>query len=68
MKFKIVIHRYGLDEYGTARRTAVVRGFIDALTRGGRCFCTFDSTWVVFTKHLPKLGSILGFMTSPSLK
>ncbi|XP_071798111.1 conserved oligomeric Golgi complex subunit 6-like isoform X2 [Asterias amurensis] len=30
-----VLFRYGLDEYGTARRTAVVRGFIDALTRGG---------------------------------
>ena len=28
-------HRYTLDEYGTARRTAVVRCFIDALTRGG---------------------------------
>lgn len=27
--------RYSLDEYGTARRTAVVRGLIDALTRGG---------------------------------
>ncbi|KAK2573270.1 Conserved oligomeric Golgi complex subunit 6 [Acropora cervicornis] len=26
---------YTLDEYGTARRTAVVRCFIDALTRGG---------------------------------
>lgn len=24
-----------MDEYGTARRSAVVRGFIDALTRGG---------------------------------
>ncbi len=28
--------RYALDEFGTARRTAVVRGFIDALTRGGK--------------------------------
>lgn len=27
--------RYALDEFGTARRSAVVRGFIDALTRGG---------------------------------
>ncbi|TNN75132.1 Conserved oligomeric Golgi complex subunit 6 [Liparis tanakae] len=26
---------YTLDEFGTARRCAVVRGFIDALTRGG---------------------------------
>ena len=26
--------RYTLDEYSTARRGAVVRGFIDALTRG----------------------------------
>lgn len=24
-----------MDEYGTARRNAIVRGFIDALTRGG---------------------------------
>ncbi|XP_062578733.1 LOW QUALITY PROTEIN: conserved oligomeric Golgi complex subunit 6-like [Saccostrea cucullata] len=30
-----VLFRYSLDEYGTARRTAVVRGLIDALTRGG---------------------------------
>lgn len=27
--------RYTMDEFGTARRCAVVRGFIDALTRGG---------------------------------
>ena len=31
--------RYSLDEYGTARRTAVVRGLIDALTRGGGYKC-----------------------------
>ncbi|XP_030837791.1 conserved oligomeric Golgi complex subunit 6 [Strongylocentrotus purpuratus] len=31
-----VLFRYALDEFGTARRTAMVRGFIDALTRGGR--------------------------------
>ena len=30
-----VLLRYSLDEFGTARRTAIVRGFIDALTRGG---------------------------------
>lgn len=30
-----VLFRYSLDEFGTARRTAVVRGLIDALTRGG---------------------------------
>lgn len=30
-----VLFKYTLDEYGTARRTAVVRCFIDALTRGG---------------------------------
>ncbi|XP_033746599.1 conserved oligomeric Golgi complex subunit 6-like [Pecten maximus] len=30
-----VLYRYTLDEFGTARRTAVVRGLIDALTRGG---------------------------------
>lgn len=30
-----VLLKYTLDEYGTARRTAVVRCFIDALTRGG---------------------------------
>jgi len=28
--------RYSLDEFGKARRSAVVRGFIDALTRGGK--------------------------------
>ncbi|XP_061136859.1 conserved oligomeric Golgi complex subunit 6 isoform X2 [Syngnathus typhle] len=30
-----VLYKYALDEFGTARRNAVVRGFIDALTRGG---------------------------------
>ncbi|KAL3852068.1 hypothetical protein ACJMK2_015756 [Sinanodonta woodiana] len=30
-----VLFRYSIDEFGTARRTAVVRGLIDALTRGG---------------------------------
>uniref|UniRef100_A0A6I8QZY1 Conserved oligomeric Golgi complex subunit 6 n=1 Tax=Xenopus tropicalis TaxID=8364 RepID=A0A6I8QZY1_XENTR len=30
-----VLYNYTLDEFGTARRSAVVRGFIDALTRGG---------------------------------
>ncbi|XP_041348478.1 conserved oligomeric Golgi complex subunit 6-like [Gigantopelta aegis] len=30
-----VLFKYSLDEFGTARRSAVVRGFIDALTRGG---------------------------------
>ncbi|PVD24289.1 hypothetical protein C0Q70_14760 [Pomacea canaliculata] len=30
-----VLFKYSMDEYGTARRSAVVRGFIDALTRGG---------------------------------
>ncbi|XP_061637601.1 conserved oligomeric Golgi complex subunit 6 isoform X2 [Phyllopteryx taeniolatus] len=30
-----VLYKYTLDEFGTARRNAVVRGFIDALTRGG---------------------------------
>lgn len=37
--FVIILHyvcRYCLDEYGTARRTAVVRCFVDALTRGGK--------------------------------
>ncbi|GAB5566300.1 conserved oligomeric Golgi complex subunit 6 isoform X1 [Prionailurus iriomotensis] len=29
------VERYTLDEFGTARRSTVVRGFIDALTRGG---------------------------------
>ncbi|XP_051965570.1 conserved oligomeric Golgi complex subunit 6-like [Xyrauchen texanus] len=32
-----VLYKYTLDEFGTARRSAVVRGFIDALTRGGPC-------------------------------
>lgn len=36
IKIKLTISlRYVLDEYGTARRNAIVRGFIDALTRGG---------------------------------
>lgn len=30
-----ILFKYTLDELGTARRTAVVRCFIDALTRGG---------------------------------
>ncbi|CAL8351721.1 unnamed protein product [Lota lota] len=30
-----LLYKYTLDEFGTARRCAVVRGFIDALTRGG---------------------------------
>ncbi|XP_061684304.1 conserved oligomeric Golgi complex subunit 6 [Syngnathoides biaculeatus] len=30
-----VLYKYTLDEFGTSRRNAVVRGFIDALTRGG---------------------------------
>nr|XP_057936240.1 conserved oligomeric Golgi complex subunit 6 isoform X2 [Doryrhamphus excisus] len=30
-----ILYKYTLDEFGTARRNAVVRGFIDALTRGG---------------------------------
>lgn len=30
-----VLFKYSVDEYSTARRAAVVRGFIDALTRGG---------------------------------
>lgn len=33
--FSCFKNRYTLDEFGTARRSAVVRGFIDALTRGG---------------------------------
>lgn len=32
-----VLLRYTFDELATARRTAVVRCFIDALTRGGNC-------------------------------
>ncbi|XP_077421864.1 conserved oligomeric Golgi complex subunit 6 [Vanacampus margaritifer] len=30
-----VLYKYALDEFGAVRRNAVVRGFIDALTRGG---------------------------------
>lgn len=33
--FLLLLCRYTLDEFGTARRSSVVRGFIDALTRGG---------------------------------
>lgn len=29
------VHRYALDEFAMARRAAIVRCFIDALTRGG---------------------------------
>ncbi|XP_038050783.1 conserved oligomeric Golgi complex subunit 6-like isoform X2 [Patiria miniata] len=32
---RTVLFRYTLDEFGTARRSAMVRGFIEALTRGG---------------------------------
>ncbi|XP_028577952.2 conserved oligomeric Golgi complex subunit 6 [Podarcis muralis] len=32
---RAVLYKYTLDEFATARRSAVVRGFIDALTRGG---------------------------------
>ncbi|XP_071081994.1 conserved oligomeric Golgi complex subunit 6-like [Haliotis cracherodii] len=35
LKDRPVLFKYSLDEFGTARRSAVVRGFIDALTRGG---------------------------------
>ncbi|CAF0848110.1 unnamed protein product [Rotaria sordida] len=35
LKERQVLFKYILDEYGTARRNALVRGFIDALTRGG---------------------------------
>ncbi|CAF2183081.1 unnamed protein product [Rotaria magnacalcarata] len=35
LKERQVLFKYVLDEYGTARRNALVRGFIDALTRGG---------------------------------
>ncbi|XP_067127837.1 conserved oligomeric Golgi complex subunit 6 [Centruroides vittatus] len=30
-----VLFKYSVDEYANARRAAIVRGFIDALTRGG---------------------------------
>lgn len=30
-----VLFKYSIDEYANARRAAIVRGFIDALTRGG---------------------------------
>lgn len=43
--------RYSLDEYGTARRTAVVRGLIDALTRGGEY-------WV----HMVQIKVLKGFI------
>jgi hypothetical protein len=33
--YNVFLSRYTLDEFGTARRSTVVRGFIDALTRGG---------------------------------
>ena len=54
--------RYTLDEYGTARRTAVVRCFIDALTRGGkytvqRTFVTFEFDLCCLSFHSQKLFS-----------
>lgn len=48
-----ILFKYVLDELGIARRSAVVRCFIDALTRGGLSssslfsslvFCSFFST------------------------
>ena len=36
-----VLLRYTLDELGAARRTTVVRCFIDALTRGGLHYFIF---------------------------
>ena len=43
----IYIFRYTLDEFGTARRTAIVRAFIDALTRGGNNLVLFrDKSFV----------------------
>ena len=52
--------RYTLDEYGTARRTAVVRCFIDALTRGGkytvqRTFVTFEFDLYCLSFHSQNL-------------
>ena len=54
--------RYTLDEYGTARRTAVVRCFIDALTRGGkysvqRTSLTFEFDLYCLSFHSQKLFS-----------
>ena len=54
--------RYTLDEYGTARRTAVVRCFIDALTRGGkysvqRTSLTFEFGLYCLSFHSQKLFS-----------
>lgn len=42
--FFLAFFRYCLDEYGTARRTAVVRCFVDALTRGGMQSIVQEST------------------------
>ena len=46
---RTVLFKYTLDEFCAARRSAIVRSFIDALTRGGkylviltcRYFCEF---------------------------
>ena len=56
------ILRYTLDEYGTARRTAVVRCFIDALTRGGKysvqhTSLTFEFDLYCLSFHSQKLFS-----------
>ena len=44
--------RYSLDEFGTARRTAIVRGFIDALTRGGKLQTMTDLTLMLLGANL----------------
>ena len=54
--------RYTLDEYGTARRTAVVRCFIDALTRGGKyavqhIYLTFEFDLYCMSFHNQNLFS-----------
>lgn len=47
-----VLFKYSLDEYANARRAAVVRSFIDALTRGGRsCVCTSYSVFEIFIHY-----------------
>ena len=33
---RTVLFKYTLDEFCAARRSAIVRSFIDALTRGGK--------------------------------
>ena len=56
--------RYSLDEFSSARRTAVVRAFIDAMTRGGVMGGTKNSRPIELHSHDPLryLGDMLAWV------